>query len=81
MAVSIKLLRIGKKGQPQYRFIVTDKRNTPQSRYIENIGTYNPFEEKETILLKEDRLTYWLEKGAVVSEGVRKLLKNRKHNT
>jgi small subunit ribosomal protein S16 len=78
MAVSIKLLRIGKKGQPHYRFIVTDKRNTPRSNYIENIGIYNPFDEKNKLVIKDERLSYWLGKGAQISEGVRKLLKNRK---
>jgi ribosomal protein S16 len=38
MAVSIKLLRIGKKGAPNYRFVIIDKRKKPSSDYIESIG-------------------------------------------
>lgn len=79
MAVSIKLLRIGKKGAPNYRFVIIDKRKKPSSDYIESIGTYNPFAKDNTVTLKEERLEYWVKQGAIISEGVHKLLSSKIH--
>lgn len=78
MAVSIRLVRIGKKGQPQYRVVVMDKKKSTRSSYLENLGTYDPFHKTNTLEYKKDRLEYWLKNGAEVSEGMRKLLKNAK---
>lgn len=80
MAVSIKLLRIGKKGAPNYRFIIIDKRKKPSSDYIESIGTYNPFAKDSTVSVKDERLEYWVKQGAIISEGVHKLLRSKIHS-
>jgi small subunit ribosomal protein S16 len=79
MAVSIKLLRIGKKGAPNYRFVIIDKRKKPSSDYIESIGTYNPFAKDSTVSVKDERLEYWVKQGAIISEGVHKLLRSKIH--
>ena len=46
--------------------------------YIEKIGTYNPHTEPKTLIIDDVKLSGWLKKGAQVSEGIHKLLKNRK---
>ena len=79
MAVSIKLLRIGKKGAPNYRFVIIDKRKKPSSDYIESIGTYNPFAKDSTVSVKDERLEYWVKQDAIISEGVHKLLRSKIH--
>jgi len=43
--VKIRLRRIGKKGQPSYRVVVTDARSPRDGRFIENIGSYDPMRE------------------------------------
>ncbi len=78
MAVAIKLYRIGKKNQPIYRVVVSNKRYKANGKYIEEIGQYNPLKEPHLFRIKKDRLTYWLEKGAQPSEGIKKLLKHYK---
>lgn len=75
MPASIRLMRTGKKSQPNYRVIVVDKRKKRDGAYIEKIGYYNPLTEPATIEIKKDRLQDWLSKGAVLSEGMVKLLK------
>lgn len=67
-------MRFGKKGYPTYRIVVLDKRKKAVGSYLEKIGTYNPMQNKEGVQVDKTLLDKWLAKGAVVSEGVRKLL-------
>jgi len=69
----IRLFRIGKKKQPSYKVVVTDKRNAPaRGRFVEEVGTYNPLT-KEAAFNKE-RIAYWLKTGAQASDTVHNLL-------
>jgi small subunit ribosomal protein S16 len=70
----IRLRRVGKKKQPQYRLVVADSRAPRDGAFIETIGTYNPLTNPATLTLEEERAKAWLEKGAVPSERVTKLL-------
>ncbi len=59
----IRLFRVGKKNQPSFKIVITDKRNPPRGgRFVEEVGFYNPLT-KEKILRKE-RIKYWLSVGA-----------------
>jgi len=73
MAVAVRLFRLGKKDKPFYRVVVTDKRNKRQGKYIEAIGYYNPLKDTVEVRINKERLDYWLRRGAVISEGLRKL--------
>lgn len=75
MAATLRLMRIGRKGLPFYRIIVVDKRKKRDGKYIENLGTYNPLMNPAEIKINQERLEYWKEKGAQISEGLQKLLK------
>ena len=46
-------------------------------RFIETLGRYNPQTDPSTIVLKEERIRHWLERGAQPSEPVKKLLKTQ----
>lgn len=70
--VVLRLTRVGKKKQAQYRVVVADSRRFVNSKFIEIVGTYNPHT-KETIL-KKDEIAAWLAKGAQPSNTVAKLL-------
>lgn len=74
MPATLRLMRIGRKGRPFYRIIAVDKRKKRNGKYIENIGTYNPLMNPAEIKLDQARLDYWKDKGAVISEGLHKLL-------
>ncbi len=78
MAVALRLMRFGKKGQPTYRIVALDKRRPSKSSYIEKIGTYDPISKNAGAVIKKSRLEYWISQGALVSEGLTKLLKNKK---
>ncbi|MGO9510572.1 MAG: 30S ribosomal protein S16 [Mycobacterium sp.] len=75
MAVKIKLTRLGKIRNPQYRIAVADARNRRDGRSIEVIGRYHPKEEPSLIEVNSERAQYWLSVGAQPTEPVLKLLK------
>ena len=73
----IRLFRVGKKNQPSFKIVVTDKRKPPRAgRYIEEVGFWNP-QSKEKVL-KKDRILYWLSVGAKPSPTVFNLLVSEK---
>lgn len=75
MAVKIKLTRLGKIRNPQYRVAVADARTRRDGRAIEVIGRYHPKEEPSLIEINSERAQYWLSVGAQPTEPVLKLLK------
>jgi small subunit ribosomal protein S16 len=75
MAVKIKLTRLGKIRNPQYRVAVADSRTRREGRAIEVIGRYHPKEDPSLIEINSERAQYWLSVGAQPTEPVLKLLK------
>ena len=75
MSVKIKLTRLGKIRNPQYRIAVADARTRRDGRAIEIIGRYHPKEEPSLIEIDSQRAQYWLSVGAQPTEPVLKLLK------
>ena len=75
MAVKIKLKRLGKIRNPQYRIVVADARNKRDGRAIEEIGLYQPKEEPSLIRIDSERALYWLGVGAQPTDAVAVLLK------
>lgn len=78
MAVTLRLYRIGKKGHPTYKIVAVNRRYKANGKYIEAVGTYNPHATPSEVKVNEERLTYWKNKGAIISEGLGKLLKGKK---
>ncbi|GAA1480418.1 30S ribosomal protein S16 [Gordonia sinesedis] len=75
MAVKIKLTRLGKIRNPQYRIVVADSRTRRNGRVIETIGKYHPKEDPSLIEVDSDRAQYWLGVGAQPTEPVAAILK------
>ncbi|GAB3125671.1 hypothetical protein GCM10027289_00290 [Tsukamurella serpentis] len=75
MAVKIKLTRLGKIRNPQYRVVIADSRTRRNGRAIESIGKYHPKEEPSLIEIDSERAQYWLGVGAQPTEPVLALLK------
>jgi len=74
MAVKLRLTRVGKKKQPQYRIVAADSRAARDGRFIQILGTYNPRQEPSTVTVDDDKAVKWLLEGAQPTERVRKLL-------
>ena len=75
--LSLKLARTGKKKQPTFRLIVTEKTKDPWGDHKEIIGTVNLRGKEKRYTLKADRITYWLSVGAQPTDTVRNLLINQ----
>ena len=74
MAVKLRLTRVGKTKQPQYRVIAADSRRARDGRFIEILGQYNPRTEPSTLTIDNEKAIKWLQQGAQPTERVRKLL-------
>lgn len=68
--VIIRLSRVGKKKQPSYRLIVSEKSKDPWGKYLENLGLFNPLAKPPVMDFNLDRIKYWLGQGAQVSDTV-----------
>ena len=75
MAVRIRLMRMGSKRRPFYRFVVVDSRGKRDGGFLDTVGHYNPIAQPEEIRVDEDKVFDWLGKGAQMSDGAHSLLK------
>ena len=75
--VKIRLTRGGAKKRPFYHIIVTDSRSARDGRNIERVGFYNPVAQgaEKRIELNLDRVKYWVDNGAQLTEKVADLYK------
>ena len=80
--VVIRLARGGAKKRPFYNVVVADSRNRRDGRFIERVGFYNPVaaEKEEGLRIAHDRITYWTERGAKLSDTVAMLVKRAAAN-
>ncbi len=69
--LNIRLSRVGKKGHAQYRIVVAEKSSPIKGKSVEQIGSYDPHTKK--LIVKNDRVEYWISKGAACSDTVRNL--------
>ena len=65
---------MGSKKKPFYRIVVADSRSPRDGRFIETVGTYNPLKKPAEVVLKEEDVLNWLQKGAQPSDTVRNIL-------
>ncbi len=77
MAVRLRLTRVGGKKDPIWRVVVADQRSPRDGRVIETVGHYNAQTDPSTIVLDEQRVRDWLDRGAQPSNTVRKLLRTQ----
>lgn len=73
--VRIRFRRVGLKGQPSYRIVVTDQRSPRNGSFIEVIGFHNPRTQPTTDEVNEARALHWLSMGAQPSEAVASVFK------
>lgn len=75
--VTIRLARGGAKKRPFYHLTVTDSRVSRDGRFIERIGFFNPIArgQEERLRVDLERVNYWQEQGAQISDRVAELVK------
>jgi len=73
----MRLQRVGRKNDPSYRIVVTDKRTGPKSdKHIDRLGSYNP--KMNHVQLDAAKAKDWLAKGVQPSDTVHNILVNQK---
>lgn len=75
MSVKIRLARHGAKKKPFYRIVIADSESPRDGKFLENVGTYNPLVDPVQVSLKQDRIKYWINQGAIPTDTVKSLLK------
>ncbi|WWO96752.1 MAG: 30S ribosomal protein S16 [Candidatus Dasytiphilus stammeri] len=79
--IIVRLARHGAKKKPFYKVVVTDKRNPRNGRFIERVGFFNPIANRDKgLILNLDRIVYWMNQGAQLSERVLYLIKKHKNS-
>ena len=75
--VKIRLTRGGAMKRPFYHVIVTDSRSARDGRNIERVGFYNPVAQgqEKRIELNVERMKFWLDNGAQLTDKVADLYK------
>ena len=75
--LKIRLQRIGRRNEPHFRAVVTESARGPKSGdFIEILGSYNP--KLGNIELNNERLAYWISKGAQPSDTMHNFLVDAK---
>ena len=77
MSVTLRLARRGTLNRPFYHIVATDSRKARDGRFIEKVGYYDPRKEPSVISFQEDRIRFWFEKGATLSNTVNNLLRKK----
>ena len=71
--LKIRMARAGAKNKPFFHIVVADSRNPRDGKFIEKLGSYNPKlprESENRVVLNGERITYWISKGAQVTDRV-----------
>ncbi|CAL4323680.1 30S ribosomal protein S16 [Buchnera aphidicola (Eriosoma lanigerum)] len=77
--VKIRLARHGVKKRPFFKIVIADSRFRRDGRFIEKIGFFNPIAagKEQNLFINIQRVKYWIQKGAQLSNRVKYLIKNQ----
>lgn len=75
MSVMIRFANNGRRGERKYKVVVTEKRERREGRPIEVLGFYEKKQGNVTSQnINQERVSYWVSKGAQLSPSVKKIL-------
>lgn len=77
MSVRIRMKQLGRKHRPYYRICAMEIRTPRGGRVLEELGTYDPMvsDTDARAVMNNERVDYWLSKGALPSDNVKVLIK------
>ena len=76
MSVCIRLARFGRLHRPFFRIVAIDKRNAREGLTNEIVGTSDPLLKEKNISIEMERVTAWVNNGAIISPALVSLLKH-----
>lgn len=71
----IRLQRTGRENLATYRMVIADKARAVKGRFLEIVGHYLPQQHPPVLKFDEQRILYWVGKGAQPSGTLARLLK------
>lgn len=74
MALKIRLRQQGCKNAQTYRVVVADAKTRRDGKYVEKLGWYLPHLIENNCSIKGERVQYWLDLGAQMSDQVKALV-------
>ena len=77
MSLVLRLSRIGRKGEARFRLVVREKRSKRDGRAVDTLGTVIRSIGKVEKTIDQEKLNYWVSKGAQLSDSVKKLLSTK----
>jgi len=72
--LKIRLQRVGAKGQPSYRIVAADARAPRDGASVEVVGFYDPMRDPPALKLEQERVLFWLGRGAQPTPAVARIL-------
>ena len=73
--LAIRLTRRGAKKRPFYRIVVAEREAKRDGRFVEIVGHYNPCREPIELKLNQERIDFWIARGAQPSDTVQDLIR------
>jgi small subunit ribosomal protein S16 len=73
--LTIRFARVGKVNKAQYKVVLQEKTVAPGGRHVEILGSYDPHSKQA--VLKEEKIKYWISKGAQLSDTVHNLFASK----
>ncbi|MDV3168148.1 MAG: 30S ribosomal protein S16 [Candidatus Phytoplasma stylosanthis] len=79
MSIRMRLQRFGNHKRPFYRIVAADSRSKRDGKFLEILGTYEPF--SNLINIKLEKIEKWFSAGIQPTKTVKSLLKKHKNKS
>ncbi|MDV3196043.1 MAG: 30S ribosomal protein S16 [Candidatus Phytoplasma stylosanthis] len=79
MSIRMRLQRFGNHKRPFYRIVAADSRSKRDGKFLEILGTYEPF--SNLINIKLEKIEKWFSSGIQPTKTVKNLLKKHKNKS
>jgi len=70
----IRLQRTGRENLPTYRLVLAEKTRSVKGKFKEILGHYLPARKPAVVEVKKDRVEFWVQRGAAISNTAARLL-------
>jgi len=68
---------MGAKKKPYYRLVAANSESSRDGKFLEILGSYDPMKDPVQIKVDKEKVNRWLEKGAIVSDSAKAILKKQ----
>lgn len=75
MVLKIRWRQQGRKNRQTFRLVVTDIRRPRDGQYLETLGSYDPHRSEKNLQINAERLQFWLNQGAELTQSAERLVK------